>query len=193
MARVRREYNTRSRDHDHDDDDDDDDYKSRGKPSMFERILTPGTATNNVIKTAATAVIVGGTIILMGIFAMAGDRLAGASYLPIITALSSAAATACVWIFGRPKTEAMHDAQVRELKKHIADLNHTVDAVQTHLGTVDKRLANAEYIEDFEERLARKEILSRKLASDIPISKAPISSPESEDSPSSHISDRVDH
>jgi len=69
----------------YDDDDDDygderyerrrrDDRSHQPKQSALERILTPGNTANNIIKTAATGIIAGGTILLMGIYGIWGDR-----------------------------------------------------------------------------------------------------------------------
>ena len=153
---------------------DDDDHRDHSryqipKTTAVERILTPGTATNNVIKTVATGIIAGSTIILMGIYGFLGDDFAGASFLPIATAVSSAMATACIWIFGRPKAEAQRNAEITALNRQVNSLNKTIDTMQGHFDSIDKRLTNAEYIEDFEERLARKE-LGKKISSTLPTS-----------------------
>lgn len=156
-----RRYKDRRRDKRRDDDDDDDDYRrdykrreEKHKPGMIERILTPGTATNNVIKTAATGIIAGGTILLMGIYGLFGDRLAGASYLPMATAVASAVGTACVWIFGRSKTEETYVDEVNQLNAQLSDMKSEMDELH-------KRLANVEMIESLERRLAERDIASQ--------------------------------
>ena len=180
MGRKDRDRDYRKRKRYDDDDYDDDDYKRhqpRHTQTTVERIITPGSAANNFIKATATGVIAGGALLLMVVYGIFGDRLAGSQYLPLATAVSSAVTTACIWIFGRPKVEKMHNEEIHALKSQIADLNLTVEEMQDHFALIDKRLTDAEYIEDFEERLARKEITSRKLSSDIPVSNEPISTP----------------
>ena len=165
------DYKKRRRKYDDDEyDDDDRHYRSRDrepKKSAFERIITPGTATNNVIKTAATGIIAGGTILLMGIYGFFGDSIAGAAYLPMATAVSSAVATACVWIFGRPKAEEERNREISDLRGQVKDLNQTLEQMQSHFDKVDKRLSNVEVIESFEERLAKK-TLDKKISSSLP-------------------------
>ncbi|MFT5905585.1 MAG: hypothetical protein ACI9E1_001183 [Cryomorphaceae bacterium] len=120
-----------------------------------ERILTPGTTTNNVIKTAATGIIAGGTILLMAIYGISGDRLAGASYLPIATIAASAVATACVWIFGRPKTEEAYNEEFTILRKELGRLNGNFDKLKADNTELEQRLANVELLESFEDKLAK--------------------------------------
>ncbi len=142
-------------------DDDDDDYnerrdRRRGPPkSTVERILTPGKTANNVVKTVATGIITGGTILLMITYAIAGDRLVGASYLPLATAVASAAATACVWIFGRPKTEEAYNEEFTIIRKELRNLNTDLDELQAQNTELEQRLANVELLESFEDRLAK--------------------------------------
>lgn len=155
---------------DHDYDDDELNYRSpdrQPKLTPLERILTPGTATNNVIKTAATGIIAGGTILLMGVYGAFGTRLAGSEFLPLATAVSSAVATACVWIFGRPKAEEQFNQEIRDLRSQVKDLNSTLTEMQSHFDKVDKRLTNVEVIENFEDRLAKK-TLDQKISSTLP-------------------------
>ncbi len=166
------DYNKRRRKYDDDDYDDDDDRHNRSrdrKPKMntFERILTPGTATNNIIKTAATGIIAGGTILLMGIYGIFGSRLAGVEFLPMATAVSSAVATACVWIFGRPKAEEEHQKEMNAMRRQVRDLNDSLEDMQSHFDKIEKRLSNVEVIETFEERLAKK-ALDQKISSSLP-------------------------
>lgn len=167
------DYKKRRRKYDDDDYDDDDDRRYRSSrdrtpnKSAFERIITPGTATNNIIKTAATGVIAGGTILLMGIYGWFGDSLAGSQYLPMATAVSSAVATACVWIFGRPKAEEDRNREIYQLRRQLKDLNITLDEMELLVEDVDKRLGNVEVIENFEDRLAKK-TLDETISSSLP-------------------------
>lgn len=147
----------------YDDDDDDDDYYERRdrrrdrepKKSTIERILTPGKTANNIIKTAATGIIAGGTILLMGVYGAFGSRLVGAEFLPMATAVSSAVATACVWIFGRPKTEEAYNEEFTILRKELRSLNQNLDDLQAQNTELEQRLANVELIESFEDKLAK--------------------------------------
>ena len=140
---------------------DQDDYlEHRGKLSEptkgpIERILTPGATANNVIKTAATGIISGTTFILMSIYALAGDRLAGASYLPIATIATSAIAIACVWVFGRLKTEEAYSAEFSKLKKELRKLNTNIEELQSQNSELEQRLSNVELLESFEDKLAK--------------------------------------
>lgn len=141
--------------------DDDYDYMKRRhrdsepRKGTIERILTPGNTANNVIKTAATGIIAGGTILLMGIYGLFGENLAGASFLPMATAVSSAVGTACIWIFGRPKTEEAHNEEFSILRKEIRSLNSELKELQTHHNELEGRLANVELLESFEDKLAK--------------------------------------
>lgn len=163
----------------------DDDYQERREKRRepakgpVERILTPGTTTNNVIKTATTGIIAGGTILLMAIYGISGDRLAGASYLPIATIAASAVATACVWIFGRPKTEEAYNEEFTILRKELGRLNGNFDELKANNTELEQRLANVELLESFEDKLA-KHTLDKEAQTLNPIGKisnsAPISS-----------------
>ncbi len=143
------------------DDDDDDDYRERRdrrrepKTTVVERILTPGKTANNIIKTAATGVIAGGTVLLMCIYGFAGDNLAGSQFLPLATAVSSAVATACVWIFGRPKTEEVYNEEFSILRKEMRSLNTELEDLQAQNTELEERLANVELLESFEDKLAK--------------------------------------
>ena len=142
-------------------DDEDDDYRERRdkrrepNKNALERILTPGAATNNLIKTAATGIIAAGTFLLMTVYGVSGDRLAGASYLPMATLVVSAIGTACVWIFGRPKTEEAYNEEFTALRKKLRDLDSNLDEIQAHNAELENRLANVELLESFEDRLAK--------------------------------------
>ncbi len=144
-------------------DDDDDHYQRRSndrsrepKISTIERLLTPGRTANTVIKTAATGIIAGGTILLMGVYGIFGDRIAGANFLPMATAVSSAVATACVWIFGRPKREEAYNQELASIKKELKSYNTTLADLQLHNQDLEQRLANVELLESFEDRLAKR-------------------------------------
>ena len=121
----------------------------------MERAFTPGQATNNVIKTTATAIIAGGTVLLMGVYGMVnifgGDLN---QYLPMATLAASTLSTASVWIFGRPKADALYGTEINNLRNEMHHMAKEIDVLQD-------RILNAEHIEDFEERLARKEIGAR--------------------------------
>ena len=167
----------------YDDDDDDygderyerrrrDDRNRQPKQSALERILTPGNTANNIVKTAATGIIAGGTILLMGIYGIWGDSLAGSTYLPMATAVSSAVATACVWVFGRPKREEAYNEEFSLLKKELNKLNANLDELQAHNTDLEQRLANVELLESFEDRLA-----NRTLDKQTPSIKHPTSTP----------------
>ncbi len=172
------------------DDDDDDDYRERResrhepKKSAIERILTPGNTANNVIKTAATGIIAGGTILLMGIYGIWGDNLAGASYLPMATAVSAAVGTACIWIFGRPKTEEAYNEEFTILRKEIRSLNKNLEDIQAHNAELEGRLANVELLESFEDKLA-KHTLDKEAQARTSLKKASRPSPISSNMPSS--------
>jgi 5-bromo-4-chloroindolyl phosphate hydrolysis protein len=139
----------------------DDDYNERRDfrrgptKGVVERILTPGHTTNNVVKTIATGIIAGATILLMIIYAISGDRLVGASYLPLLTALASAISTACIWIFGRPKTEEAYNNEFTILRKELRNINSNFDELQDRHADLEKRLTNVELIESFEDKLAK--------------------------------------
>jgi hypothetical protein len=170
----------------------DDDYEERREkrrePSKgpVERILTPGTTTNNVIKTAATGIIAGGTILLMVIYGISGDRLAGASYIPMATVAASAIATACVWIFGRPKTEETYNQEFTILKKELRKLNNNFDELQAQNTELEQRLANVELLESFEDKLA-KHTLNKEAQTLNPTRKRATSPPISSNMPSSTV------
>ena len=142
-------------------DEDDDRYKERRdkrrEPSKgaVERMLTPGNTANNVVKTVATGIIAGGTVLLMVVYGISGDRLAGASYLPMATAVAGVISTACVWIFGRPKTEEIYNEEFTILRKELRTLNTNLDDLQDHNTELEKRLANVELLEAFEDNLAK--------------------------------------
>jgi len=144
--------------------DDDDDYKDRKhyenpptKQNLVERILTPGQTTNNLIKTGATGMIIGGTIILMLIYGFLGENIAGAhSYLPMLTALSAAAATASVWAFGRPKSEDSNNAEFRKIKKELRRISSDLDQLEDENAELEQRLSAVEMLESFEDKLAKR-------------------------------------
>ncbi len=177
--------------------DDDDDYKRRDryeyhapKKGLLERLLTPGQTANNLIKTAATGMIAGGTILLMGVYGIFGESIAGSSsYLPMATAVTSAVATACVWIFGRPKTEESHNAEFSAVKKELANLRDNLENLQVENADLAQRLATVEMLESFEDRLAKrtldKQIQSKSsasaatLSSDMPVHNTPEALPSS--------------
>ena len=167
-----------------------DDYEERREKRReptkgpVERILTPGTATNNVIKTAATGIIAGGTILLMVIYGISGDSLAGASYLPMATVAASAVATACVWIFGRPKTEEAYNEEFTILRKELRKINTNFDELQAHNTELEQRLANVELLESFEDKLA-KHTLDKEAQTLNPTRKIAASPPISSNIPSS--------
>lgn len=144
--------------------DDDDDFTKRQErhrkspSSALERILTPGVTANNIIKTAATGIILGGTIILMTIYGISGARLAGASYLPIATIAASSIAIACVWIFGRPKTEEHYEEEFSKLKSELSKLNTNFESIETKNTDLNKRLSNVELLESFEQKLAMRSL-----------------------------------
>ncbi|MGJ8654913.1 MAG: hypothetical protein ACSHX6_00575 [Akkermansiaceae bacterium] len=171
-------------------DDDDRDYYERRdrrrepKKGAIERILTPGNTANNVIKTAATGIIAGGTILLMGVYGAFGSRLVGAEFLPMATAVSSAVATACVWIFGRPKTEEAYNEEFTILRKELRSINENLDEVQAHNTELEKRLANVELLETFEDKLA-KHTLEKEMQALNPLQTKPSPSPISSNMPSS--------
>jgi len=161
--KYKEKYRKRRRYEDDDDDDDDDDYKYRRrekhtpKKDWLERILTPGQTTNNLIKTTATGLIFGSTVFLMLIYGWLGERIAGSnSFLPAITALSSAAATACVWIFGRPKSEDVNKAEFNKIKKELLKLNKELDQLDLENADLEQRLAAVEMLESFEDKLAKR-------------------------------------
>jgi|GEM_PF-4616170 len=160
------------------------DHREEPTKGPVERILTPGTTTNNVIKTAATGIIAGSTIILMGIYVAFGDRLAGASYLPMATAVASAVATACVWIFGRPKTEEAYNEEFNILRKKLRKLNTNLDEIQTQNTELEQRLANVELLESFEDKLA-KHTLEKEVKTLNPMRKTSSPPPISSNMPSS--------
>ncbi len=153
-----------------DEDDDDNwrkgkDRRGKSKSSTLERILTPGVTTNNIIKTAATGIILGGTILLMAIFAIAGSRLPGSSYLPLATLAASSISIACVWMFGRPKTEEHYEEEFTKLRSEISKTNATLDHVVNQTKVIDQRLANVEVLESFENRLAKRSIEQQAIRS----------------------------
>ena len=141
---------------------DDDDYKYHRekhtpKKNLLERILTPGQATNNLIKTTATGLIFGSTVFLMLIYGWLGERIAGSnSYLPAITALSSATATASVWIFGRSKSEDVNKTEFNKIKKELLKLNKELDQLDLENADLEQRLAAVEMLESFEDKLAKR-------------------------------------
>ena len=170
----------------------DDDYEERREKSRepskgpVERILTPGTTTNNVIKTAATGIIAGGTILLMVIYGISGDRLAGASYIPMATVAASALATACVWIFCRPKTEEASNQAFTILNNELRKLNNNFDELQAQNTELEQRLANVELLESFEDKLA-KHTLNKEAQTLNSTSKRATSPPISSNMPSSTV------
>ena len=177
-----KKYKSKSRKRKRDyDDDDDDDYKRRDrynydrdekrapKKTLIERLLTPGQTANNLIKTAATGMIAGGTILLMGIYGLFGENIAGAnSYLPMATAVTSAVATACIWIFGRPKIEETHNAEFNQIKKELRRLNIDLQQLEIENTDLEQRLANVEMLESFENKLAKRTI-EKQIKSESPI------------------------
>ena len=141
----------------------DNDKRKKGKDrdrkpssSSLKRILTPGVTANNIIKTAATGIIVFGTIVLMIIFAIAGSRLAGASYLPLATLAASALSIACIWMFGRPKTEEHYEEEFSKLKSELRNFNTHFDHVKTHQTEIEKRLANVELVESLGAKISQR-------------------------------------
>lgn len=134
------------------------DHKDRSKlpRSAVERILTPGVTANNIIKTVATGIIIFGTIVLMIIFAIAGSRLAAASYLPLATLAASSLSIACIWIFGRPKTEEHYEQEFSKLKSEIRKLNTNFNQLETHKLEIENRLTNVELLDSFETKLANR-------------------------------------
>lgn len=169
---------------DDDDDDDDDYYKKRYnkrrdykdyQKSAVERILTPGKTANNIVKTVATGIIACAIVLLMLIYSIAGDRLASASYLPLATLIAGAVTTACIWMFGRPKTEETYNKEFMLLKKELEDLNNRITDINEEKSNLEQRLANVEVLESFEDKLAKhtlekntKNQQTTKIASSIP-------------------------
>ncbi len=167
--------------------DDIDFHEKRHHPNStpMERALTPGQTANNVVKTTATAIITAGTVLLMGGYGIAHFFGADISpSLPLATLAASAVSTACVWIFGRPKADALYGSEINKLRREMHTMAEDIDKLQ-------ERIINAEYIESFEERLARKELGSKlqsppPLQSDIPTHSVSSPSESMPSAPTSH-------
>ncbi|GAA5495841.1 hypothetical protein Rhal01_02020 [Rubritalea halochordaticola] len=99
---------------------------------------------NTFNKTVATGIISVVTLLLFVTTAVANSRLGFAVYLPCIILLTSSLSIASIWIFGRPrKPDSPAINQLEAMQKKIAEL--------------EKRLSNAELVNNFEDRLAEKE------------------------------------
>ncbi|MFC4992763.1 ABC transporter C-terminal domain-containing protein [Rubritalea tangerina] len=111
---------------------------------------------NSFTKTLATGAVVTVTAILFITTAAAGPNLGGfAAYLPIIILVTSSASIASIWFFGRPRNlDSPTLKQLHQLELRIQEL--------------EQRIANAEIVNDFENRLAEKEIKSRHNQFDTP-------------------------
>lgn len=99
---------------------------------------------NTLNKTIATGAIALVTLLLFVTTAVANTRLGLAAFLPSIILVTSASSIASVWYFGRPrKPDSPALQQLQQL--------------QTKVEELEKRLANAEIVHNFEDRLAHKE------------------------------------
>lgn len=104
---------------------------------------------NSFTKTLATTAIAIATVVLFITTALVGSGLGGfAAYLPILILVTSSFSIVSIWLFGRPRKS--DSASLKKLKQ----LEARVEELET-------RITNAEMVENFEERLAKKEIKVR--------------------------------
>ncbi len=104
---------------------------------------------NNFTKTLATTAVAGASAVLFITTAVSGNQLGGfASYLPILILVTSSLSVASIWLFGRPrKSDSASLKKLQQLEARIEEL--------------ETRITNAEIVENFENRLAEKEIKAR--------------------------------
>lgn len=116
---------------------------------------------NSFTKTLATTVVATVTLLLFITTAFAGGKLGGFSaYLPLIILATSSLSILSIWMFGRPrKADSLSARKLAALELRVAEL--------------EERITNAEIVENFESRLAKKEALGRAATSHT----APVESP----------------
>jgi|GEM_PF-2245696 hypothetical protein len=104
---------------------------------------------NTVSKTLSTATVAGAAAILFITTAVSGNKLGGfAIYLPILILVTSSLSIASIWFFGRPRKS--DSASVKKLQQ-----------LEARIEELETRITNAEIVENFENRLAEKEIKAR--------------------------------
>jgi len=104
---------------------------------------------NSFTKTLATTAVAGATAVLFITTAIAGNKLGGlAAYLPILILVTSSLSVASIWLFGRPRKS--DSASLKKLQQ-----------LETRIGELEIRITNAEIVENFENRLAEKEVEAR--------------------------------
>lgn len=105
---------------------------------------------NSFTKTLATAAVAGASAVLFITTAIAGNNLGGlAAYLPVLILATSSLSVASIWLFGRPRKS--DSASLKKLQQ-----------LETRIGELELRISNAEIVDNFENRLAEKEVAARK-------------------------------
>lgn len=107
---------------------------------------------NSFTKTMATVSVAVVTLLLFATTAIAGAKLGGfAAYLPIVILITSSLSITSIWLFGRPrKADSISAKKLAQLEARVAEL--------------EQRIINAEIVDDFESRLADKEVERRSPA-----------------------------
>lgn len=100
---------------------------------------------NSFTKTLATTAVAAVTLLLFITTAFAGGKLGGFSaYLPLIILATSSLSITSIWLFGRPrKADSISAKKLATLEQRVVEL--------------EERINNAEIVDNFESRLAKKE------------------------------------
>lgn len=117
---------------------------------------------NGLTKSLATCAIAAATIPLFIITCVAGVKLGNLySYLPFVVLGSSSISIASIWFFSRThKPDSISNKKLATLENRVAIL--------------EQRIINAEIVDDFESRLAEKEVERRSQTNLNELSEEPI-------------------
>ncbi|MEM9479822.1 MAG: hypothetical protein AAGA58_09245 [Verrucomicrobiota bacterium] len=100
--------------------------------------------TGNVARVSATTIVAWAGVAVFGIYALLGRFIGGESILfPALILASTAIPISIIWLVGRGGQIEARQRKILELERRVEEL--------------EERVANAEAVEAFEERLAKKE------------------------------------